>query len=94
MTIPVVVCERNNAAVSVHVESQGRNMHVLEYADTFSSCSSYMFIMQKYTQLFGAELLMDIHADVSHFQMCKNKSIETHGAHAGARLSCLISSLE
>lgn len=37
---------------------------------------------------------MHIHAEFSHFHTGKNKSIETHGAHAGARLHRVISSLE
>lgn len=52
-------------------------MHVLEYADNMFFYSSHMFIMQKYITLFGAEILMHIHAEFSHFHMCKNKSIET-----------------
>lgn len=69
-------------------------MHVLEYADNMFFYSSHMFIMQKYITLFGAEILMHIHAEFSHFHMCKNKSIETQSAHAGAPLPRVISSLE
>lgn len=58
------------------------------------SFSSHMFMIQKHIRLFGAEILMHIHAEFRHFHMCKNKSIKTHGAHAGARLPRVISSLE